>query len=110
MTLYSSYLSVTAMNPDYTPNTLLDALLKHLNLKSDAELSRALEIDSPIISKVRHYRIPISSAVIIRMHEVTGMSIKELKSLLGNRRMKWRMSNAQGRPKHLSVRRAQTVL
>jgi hypothetical protein len=37
--------------------------------------------------------------VLLRMHEVTGMSIKDLRFLMGDRRNKYRLSDAQGRPK-----------
>jgi hypothetical protein len=33
------------------------------------------------------------------MHEVTGMSIRDLRDLMGDRRTKYRLSDAQGRPK-----------
>ena len=39
----------------YDPNRLLDTLIRHLNLKNDAALSRALEVAPPVISKIRHF-------------------------------------------------------
>jgi hypothetical protein len=33
------------------------------------------------------------------MHEVTQMSIRDLRDLMGDRRMKYRLSDAQGKPK-----------
>jgi hypothetical protein len=44
---------------DYDPNNLLDTLIKHLHLKNDAALSRALEVAPPVISKIRHRRLPV---------------------------------------------------
>jgi hypothetical protein len=83
----------------YNPNRLLDALLESMRLKNDAALARMLEVAPPVISKIRHHRMPVSSSVLIRMHEATKMSIGDLRFLMGDRRNKYRLSDAQGRPK-----------
>jgi plasmid maintenance system antidote protein VapI len=83
----------------YDPNRLLDALLEKMNLKNDAALSRMLEVAPPVISKIRHRRLPIGASLLIRMHETTGMSIRDLRDLMGDRRTKYRLSDAQGKPK-----------
>ncbi|MEW6759647.1 MAG: hypothetical protein AB1437_02390, partial [Pseudomonadota bacterium] len=46
-----------------------------------------------------HHRLPVGASLLIRMHEVTGMSIRDLRDLMGDRRTKYRLSDAQGRPK-----------
>lgn len=56
------------------PNHLLDALLQKLNLKNDAALSRALEVSRPMISKIRHRKLPVGAFLLIRMHEVSELS------------------------------------
>jgi Sec-independent protein translocase protein TatA len=83
----------------YNPNHLLDILLGKMQLKNDAALSRMLEVAPPVISKIRHHRLPVGASLLIRMHEVTGMSIRDLRDLMGDRRTKYRLSDAQGRPK-----------
>jgi hypothetical protein len=83
----------------YDPNRLLDALLEKMSLKNDAALSRMLEVAPPVISKIRHRRLPIGASLLIRMHETTGMSIRDLRDLMGDRRTKYRLSDAQGKPK-----------
>lgn len=83
----------------YNPNHLLDILLDKMRLKNDAALCRLLEIKPPVISKIRHQRVPVGAPLLIRMHELTGMSIRDLRDLMGDRRMKYRLSDAQGRPK-----------
>ncbi len=83
----------------YDPNRLLDTLLEKMNLKNDAALSRALEVAPPVISKIRHRRLPVGASLLIRMHETSGMSIRELRDLMGDRRTKYRLSDAQGKPK-----------
>jgi hypothetical protein len=83
----------------YDPNNLLDALIEKLNLKNDAALSRALEVAPPVISKIRHRRLPVGASLLIRMHEVSDLSIKELRTLMGDRREKFRISDKQFKPK-----------
>jgi hypothetical protein len=70
----------------YNPNHLLDILLGKMQLKNDAALSRMLEVAPPVISKIRHHRLPVGASLLIRMHEVTGMSIRDLRDLMGDRR------------------------
>ncbi|WP_194723279.1 hypothetical protein [Noviherbaspirillum malthae] len=83
----------------YDPNNLLDALIEKLNLKNDAALSRALEVAPPVISKIRHRRLPVGASLLIRMHEVSDLSIKDLRVLMGDRRDKFRISDKQFKPK-----------
>lgn len=86
-------------NASYNPNRLLDILLGKMQLKNDAALARMLEVAPPVISKIRHHRLPVGASLLIRMYEVTGMSIRDLRDLMGDRRAKYRLSDAQGRPK-----------
>jgi hypothetical protein len=86
------------LNPSYNPDHLLDNLIKKLSLKNDAALSRALEVAPPLISKIRHRRVPVGASLLIRMHEVSAMSVRELRDLMGDRRTKYRISDAQGKP------------
>lgn len=85
--------------PDYDPNLLIDKLIEVLDLKNDAALSRALAIEAPIISKIRHGKLPIGGTMLIRMHDISNISIKELRSLMGDRRDKFRMIPALFEPK-----------
>lgn len=83
----------------YDPNNLLDSLIEKLGLKNDAALSRALEVAAPVISKIRHRRLPVGASMLIRMHEISDMSISDLRHLMGDRREKFRISPEQFRPK-----------
>ena len=83
----------------YDPNNLLDSLIEKLHLKNDAALSRALEVAPPVISKIRHRTLPVGASLLIRMHEVTDLSIRELRELMGDRRKRMRISEVDGKPK-----------
>lgn len=84
---------------NYNPDNLLASIIGKLNLKNDAALSRALEVAPPVISKIRHRRLPVGASLLIRMHEVTDLSIQELRALMGDRRNKFRISDKQFKPK-----------
>jgi plasmid maintenance system antidote protein VapI len=81
------------INLTYNPNHLLDVLLNKMQLKNDAALARMLEVPPPLISKIRHYRLPIGASLLIRMNNVTGMSIRDLRDLMGDRRTKYRLQD-----------------
>ena len=80
----------------YDPDNLLNSLIKKLAIKNDAALSRALEVAPPVISKIRHRRLPIGASLLIRMREVANLSIAELRALMGDRRTKYRVSGLRG--------------
>jgi len=63
-------------------NALLDSIIARQKLKNDAQLCRLLEVQPPVISKLRHGHVPIGASLLIRIHEETGMSIRELKDYL----------------------------
>ena len=80
---------------DYEPNRLLDHLVDRLDLKNDAALARLLDVAPPVISKIRHYRLAIGASLLIRMHEVSDISIGNLRILMGDRRSKFRVAFSQ---------------
>jgi plasmid maintenance system antidote protein VapI len=65
----------------FVPNMLLDTLIEKMNLKNDAELCRVLEVQPPIISKIRHRKLTVGATILLRMHEKSEISIRELKAL-----------------------------
>jgi hypothetical protein len=67
----------------YNPDNLLDQLILQLELDNDAGLARALGVSPPIISRVRHRRNAISAALLLRMHDVSHLTIIELRKLMG---------------------------
>jgi hypothetical protein len=73
----------------FNAGILLDGLIIHLGLKNDAALARALELAPPMISKLRHFTLPVSAAVLLRMHEVSGLSIFDLRLLMGDQRRRF---------------------
>lgn len=66
-------------DPNYDPGKLLNAVIEKLGLKNDAALSRVLEVEPPMISKVRNKKLPVGAVLLIRMHEVSDLSIRDLR-------------------------------
>ncbi|MBC7500909.1 MAG: hypothetical protein H7315_10480 [Herminiimonas sp.] len=90
-------------NKNYDPNHLLDQLMAQFQLKNDAALSRALEVAPPVISKIRHRRLPVSASLLLRMHEMSALSIRDLRNIMGDRRRKFRISPEQFKPKTMQL-------
>lgn len=63
-------------------NRLLDALTKQFQIKNDAALCAALDISAASISKVRHGKLNLTAAILIRMHDAFDLSITELRALM----------------------------
>jgi plasmid maintenance system antidote protein VapI len=80
-TVETSVMQIEQKKPNHA-GALLDALIEKLQLKNDAALCRRLEVPPPVISKIRHRKLPVGPTLLIRMHEESGLSIRELKSYL----------------------------
>ena len=80
----------------YDSNHLLDSILDELNLPNDAALAEALEVDASVISDLRGMRREVDAAMLIRMHELTDISIVGLRNILGDRRRRSRFSEGGG--------------
>ena len=63
-------------------NALLDLAADILKAKNDAALCRALELSPPVISKTRHMRLPVGAGLVIKIHEATGLAVREIKSYI----------------------------
>jgi hypothetical protein len=85
--------SRVSVTDSFDANSLLDGLIVHLDLKNDAALARTLELAPPLISKIRHRTLPVSAAVLVRMHDVSGLSIRDLRLLMGDQRRRFGISD-----------------
>lgn len=74
----------------YDPNHLLDETLKLLSLQTDVALAHRLKIAPPVLSKIRHFTLPVGATLLIRLHEETQLSIRDLRSLMGDYRVSFR--------------------
>lgn len=61
---------------------LLDELQSRFEIKNDRHLSEKLDVAPPIISRIRNGKSGVSGDIMIKIHEVFGLSIAEIKELL----------------------------
>lgn len=69
------------MIPLFLKHKLLDSVCEILKVKNDRELAKRLAVGPPVISKVRNRRSGVSDALIVSIHEETGISICDLRQL-----------------------------
>lgn len=60
---------------------LLDELQSRFEIKNDRQLAAKLGVSTPVISRVRNGKCAVSADIMIRIHEVFGLSIAEIKGL-----------------------------
>lgn len=74
----------------YDPDALLNRVSVLLNVKNDAALARELDVAPPVISKIRHRSMAVGASLLIRLHEVTDLSIQELRTTMGDTAKRFR--------------------
>ena len=77
---------------EYNPGLLLNSLLERMQLSEDGELAKRLRIDRRLLNKIRERRLQVSGSMLMQMQEATGITIAELRRLLGDRRSTSRMA------------------
>jgi hypothetical protein len=85
----------STVNDHYDPGLLLNSLLDRMQLTADAELAKRLRMDKRLLGKIRERRLQISGSMLMLMQEATGISIAELRCILGDRRSTSRMACKQ---------------
>lgn len=67
-------------DPNYSPSRLLDwAAFEFFKVRNDAQLANALGIKREVICSVRSRKVPIGATLLLRLHDVTGLSARELR-------------------------------
>lgn len=79
----------------YNPNMLFDVLLETFGLDSDEALGSVLQIGVPLIRRIRYGQAPVDPLLLLRMNELSGISVRELRRLMGDRRADWRLPEAR---------------
>ncbi len=64
---------------------LVERLLQYMGLRNEACLARELGVPPFTISKLRTGSAAVDTDMLIRMHEASGLSIGELRALMGPR-------------------------
>ena len=71
------------------PALLLDTLIGLFDLETDADLARMLGVNRSIISRIRHKKRKISAELLLAIHEMTHISIGELRKIMGDTKGKY---------------------
>lgn len=69
---------------EYNPVPVISAALKISGLFSIDKLCIAMDIDPAIMSKLRHKKIPLNHNHLLKFHEFTGISVRELRNMMGD--------------------------
>jgi hypothetical protein len=80
------YEAVRPDNPHYNPTLLLDTLMQLLGARNDRQLATRLDVNSSQICKVRKRRLSVAPALLISMHEETGLTLRQLRAVMGDYR------------------------
>lgn len=84
----------TRTPPPYDPARLFDLLRQRLQLHSDKALAKALQIAPPLLARLRHRGLPVSGSLLLRIQDVSGIAVDELRRVLGDRRRRMRLAIA----------------
>jgi hypothetical protein len=76
----------------YRPDRLFNAVGRRLGLSNDGMLSQRLRLRKDLIDEMRYGRTPVTATILLLISEVSGMSIDELRSIMGDRRTRLRLS------------------
>ena len=66
-------------------NQLLDLVIQTAQLKNDSALARELRVHTAVISNIRHVLQNVGPALIVRIHDLTEMPVRDIKASLGLR-------------------------
>lgn len=77
---------------DYDPALLLNSLLSRMHLTEDAQLAKRLQLDRRLLGQIREGRLQISGSMLMLIQEASGITITELRHILGDRRGSSRMA------------------
>ena len=76
-------LMMTSRSRPYKPHALFDFLHEACELKSDAELSRALGVAPATVSRIRSGVYKVTADIILTIHKQTGLTVEEIELLIG---------------------------
>jgi lambda repressor-like predicted transcriptional regulator len=71
---------------EYRPELLIHTLMARLQARSLSSLSRKIDVSPSVLSKVMRRELPISSRILIKIHDSTGLPIRQLRTWMGDDR------------------------
>lgn len=76
----------------YDPNRLLDIFMQRCSIYGDKALAKRLGFAPKVLEGLRSGRIPVAPWMLRWISEAGGLSLEEVRELLGDRRSKARLT------------------
>ncbi len=70
----------------YNPGKLFNLLMERKGFNNTVELAKFLEVHPTTIRNIKFRRLALSLKLLTRIQEVSGMSIREMRDLMDDRR------------------------
>ncbi len=67
----------------YDPNRLLDFVKSEIGIETDRKFSSILNVNPSMISKIRQKKTLMNADILLSIHDLTDMPIKEIKRKMG---------------------------
>jgi hypothetical protein len=77
---------------NYNPAALLDFLLATMRLANDRALAVKMNMRPSLVAKLREGRIAVSGSILMWMQQASGLTIQQLRTVLGDQRTKLRFN------------------
>jgi len=77
----------------FDPNRMFDTLLRKLDMADDEALCAELHVAPFVIARIRSGQSPVPPSLLIRINELSGINVRELRRLMGDRRSEYRMGD-----------------
>lgn len=84
--------SATPSIENYNPAALLDFLLATMRLANDRALAVKMNMRPSLVAKLREGRIAVSGSILMWMQQASGLTIQQLRTVLGDQRTKLRFN------------------
>lgn len=68
------------------PHPLIDTLLERMHFSNDTELADRLRISPSAISKIRRGHNLVTATIILKVYDMTGWPIEDIRKLINNYR------------------------
>lgn len=75
------------------PNRLFDALRQQLDCENDEALAHALHVEPYLVARIRRHQQPVEPSLLICINEATGINMRELRRMMGDRRAEYRLDD-----------------
>lgn len=67
-------------DPNYDPDRFIDWVRKVMRARSDRRLAAILAMSPAVLCRIRASKAPVTSRMLIAIHEYTGMRTREIKA------------------------------